>query len=342
VKVTYLREHLMRSHSSLGLCLCACSLAAQPIIQLEHAPQAGDVLPYEQYSALLELLPGGPDQTWDLSGMYSNEFSYTLRFCQPDTTPGFTTYPNADLAGLFDSFLDDWRYHRRSDFGLEYLGLYYVGQIYGTAPYAQRLIPYPASYGTAWLDTVQWCADSNVCRLRNYSCEADGYGTLILPGGTVENVLRTRCSVGTYSDINGVILADTLMEDRYWSPDFPYYLAAVYNSISWHNDELTFMAEADILTDLTVGLKDNVLVRPDPMASYASGTGQLTIVTGLHGSLRSEVIDAMGRTVSSSAQVLAPGLGKLVRALPQLATGRYIHRIHDGEGRVEAVPFMVE
>jgi len=80
---------------------------------------------------------------------------------------------------------------------------------------AENLLQYPVTYNTSYTDNFA-CTIMGYDRHGSVSVVADGYGTLIMPYGTVTNVLRVKASE-TYADyMSGVAVTNYTSVNYYW------------------------------------------------------------------------------------------------------------------------------
>jgi hypothetical protein len=145
----------------------------------------------------------------------------------PANTPYAAQYPDADIAGLFsDAFGDQYvMYDYRSD-GVYTLGLELDGFL--SQPYsdARRDLATPLSYQQSYSDSAYFESTSfglTSTGASNFVVEVDGYGTLITPFGTYENVLRMH-SVETSEIIFDIgigepVITETIIDTYAWLID---------------------------------------------------------------------------------------------------------------------------
>lgn len=168
---------------------CACGLFAQPVIDSTAAPVAGSTYVY-LVGDLLSLPGTGAGQVWDAS-MASTITTDTIAFIDTADASGAFGFPQADVAR---KALGRETFLRADADGLYELG-YHVPDPGFTAVYSdqRQVMAWPCAVGTAWADTF---SGSYMFQGEPYtidgtaSFEATGSGTLLLPGGAVEDVLR--------------------------------------------------------------------------------------------------------------------------------------------------------
>ncbi len=187
-------------------------LAAQPVITSSIAPSPGDSWPI---TIMLEGEnfdpgPGGENQVWDFSDLdLTNAFNLDIKIFDPaDLTDG-PSYEGVDFVWHLDGF-DVYNYYQVTEDSLSTIagasfdnGFTNFELIYSDADNA---LQFPLTY----LDVYTYYAKFDQYAVgiylgegeRHGSVIADGYGTIITPNGTFENVLRiviTETSLGQTS-----------------------------------------------------------------------------------------------------------------------------------------------
>ena len=179
--------------------LTAAGLSAQTLTNDNVSPLDGSA--FTQAGATY-IAPGasGANVTWDFSAL--DQLSVvSFDYMSPASTPQGSSFPGANIASVTEG---NTSYFNTSAAGYDLHGIYADGSdalIVYQDP--ERVLSYPCSYGTTWTDALL----SNF-ELSGYQFErsgtvsgnADGYGTLIMPYGTVTNVLRV-VTVEDYSDV---------------------------------------------------------------------------------------------------------------------------------------------
>lgn len=152
------------------------------------------------------MLAGGTGQTWDYTGLI-NLATDTLGFGDAAGTPYVSSFPNSTLSGHKPWNTDYSYFHGNSN------GFYVDGIANPTTVFAYNspslYFPIPFSYGSTRLnyayiqiDTVYLTYNARVRISLFENFEADGTGTIQLPGNTFNNVLRVKETVLTYDSIS--------------------------------------------------------------------------------------------------------------------------------------------
>lgn len=174
----------------LSLGACALSTHAQPTLtQATNAPQAGTSFSFN-YGPYVQPGSAGALQTWDLSALTTDSI-VEAELVLASATPNGAQFPTADVAEVNDVVTT--YYDVTSD------GAYFAGSDDGTTviPNTQmgKFLPFPCTFGSTWSSPQSATFTSegtDVFRTGFATGEADGYGTLIMPWGTVTNVLRVH------------------------------------------------------------------------------------------------------------------------------------------------------
>lgn len=316
----------MKIATTLSFLFAATGLVAQPTITAGDAPAIGEQFTYA--SGTYVVLPnGGANQTWDFSGSAGSS-GEALTVIAASNGEGAADFPGASVA-LVNSSLEE--YIGISAAGFEHLGQYIAGDgIVYTDP--ELYLPIPCVYGQSWNDDFAaiWGGGANSFT-GNLSAVASGYGTLILPGTTLTNVLRidqtltrdensgftyVRTSNFFYRPGTGYLVANNERLDLYFGTNL---LAT--------SEEVTYLAAAGI------GMAENntdaigLDLVPNP------ATDAVGLVFGAGGTMQVSVFDAQGRSVITAAMgKLVPGIHRQELSVADLSTGIYTVRVSNTNG----------
>lgn len=191
--------------TTLMICLFGISFA-QPTFNQSDFLAIGDMVSSADCDTA-GVLPGsaGANQTWDFSTLVVGSMSPPTSILSPSSTPYASNYSSADIV-----------YYQDDGFGGEVFSYIdvtsseatIVGQSVDTNnvnfyqiayPNSYKIAGFPTTYNTAWTDNyvrhIPLVTTPFLMELRTYGTldvTADGYGTLILPSGTYNNVLRVK------------------------------------------------------------------------------------------------------------------------------------------------------
>ncbi|MCF8379065.1 MAG: T9SS type A sorting domain-containing protein [Bacteroidales bacterium] len=203
---------------------------SQPEITQSNIPHVGDHVVIAICSDLVNPGTSGTNQTWDMSGLTETEeqsFTYILPSAgiEPDS------FPNATLCGV--SWQDDY-----SNYSVSPSSLSVEGYAVTISPDDTSLIVYddpeqiiqlPFTYNDTFLDNfsgVSYIPGFGAFPFDGYlDFEADGYGTLILPTGTYNNVVRYHFYREQTNYVGGFPAGTTTKDQWAWvSSDYRFWL----------------------------------------------------------------------------------------------------------------------
>lgn len=166
--------------------LCAF---AQPQVTQANVPTSLSANLY--YADVQNLDPGqaGQNVTWDFSGVGAVNVGQ-MSILPASGTPYANTYPAADHCYLYHSSTNDlWYYNRISAQKMETISLVFpqvVAINYTHNPVT--VVEFPYTYNQVFTDSY----GQNSQDLTTFTATYDGYGTLVLPFGTYQNVIRQK------------------------------------------------------------------------------------------------------------------------------------------------------
>lgn len=285
------------------------SVHAQTLDNANAAPTAGftAVMNNSTYAA-----PGnsGPMQTWTFSTLTPTS-SITVNHVTPASTGYLSSFPAAtvatdDASGVFGFF----QYTAQGGFLLGY----HSTAANVTIPYqnAEQIMKYPCSFNTTWTDNFSSSFTTSgfpANRTGTSTGIADGYGTLVMPYGTVSNVLRVKYTQDYEDDLGAFGVLDYQAETyQWWKPGTPIQLLLVstlnvtnngvpssQQFMQWLDGGPVGLAEGD---DPSIGID----LFPNP------AVGRTTLRFGsVGGPVRLRLFDHTGRVVME--QGLQAGMG---------------------------------
>lgn len=185
---------------------------AQPVLDYStNGTLPGDAFVY-QAGPWVDPGTAGADQTWDLTGL-STDSIINILFVDPATTPDGASFPSATIAA---SESGGYTYSEFNATGGYFHGLALTGFTPAVYSDPMQQVVFPATLGTAWTDDFGGTFDilgTTVTRTGTITAEADAYGTLQLPWGTLTDVLRVS-GTEAYTDDYG--LGTLTYENNYY------------------------------------------------------------------------------------------------------------------------------
>ncbi|MCB0766431.1 MAG: T9SS type A sorting domain-containing protein [Flavobacteriales bacterium] len=183
----------MRTLSAV-LIICSTSLHAQPELLREEMLPYGAVVPYRYYNnfAAVDTTVQGAGVTWDMTGLTPQAGTppFSLTMVDPADTP-HDAVVSTDNYAYWEQPSNFYRFFELTPTYMQRVGSY------GTSAYVyqdpQIEYVFPLSYGVTHTDDWVGVTDAG-----QYIINCVGYGTLQLPGITIEDVLMVRADVSGY------------------------------------------------------------------------------------------------------------------------------------------------
>lgn len=330
-----------KGHLSLALIVSAGALAAQPTMTVADGPQPDQMMTYSS-STFMPITATGPDAVWDLSAAQEMAGPDAIYFVAPDATGFEAQFPGATVATddgtnfIFNRVAADGWYimgQRVVASGMSFMAHYTDEQL---------VMPYPCTFNTAFADsflynyTVQGML-VNGSGLSDYT--ANGFGTLILPHGTIDNVLMLSGEFTTQEEIPGVISIRNEMDIvSFYKPGFPDYLAQTREIVQYQDGEQTstasglFYASEDVFTAIGGPVAQAIGVQAWPVPAAT----QVQVAYGLPGGRVADLqlVDMNGRTVRSMRDhTSASGIQVARMSVEGLPPGLYVLNLMDDRGQ---------
>lgn len=275
---------------------------AQPVVDASNFPTN---LSAESYTAEADGFdPGTPgtDKTWDFSDL-DLTYSGAFELSPADGTPYATSYTLANHAHYYDGDLGEmWAYYALSDERYEQVSMVIPNIIaisYGENP--RTYLEFPLEYNDSFTDTYKASGSPEMSFTSTY----DSYGTLIMPFGTIENVIRQKV------------------------------VEAGLTNYIWYNSETLYPIIQTALEDNSMGIiKASALgtgthdtkqfsVYPNP----TSGLINVALPQGFEGNLSVGVYDMVGKCFSTKDNVAALDGNNLGIDLSNCRPGIYMVKI---------------
>ncbi len=207
--------------------------------------------------------PAGADQIWDMSNLSETE-EQSFNFVDPEETLWGYEFPTSTLCGI--SWLGEHSYYRFDDDGVSVVGYAGLSTIIDPTDTfkiifseAENFIPIPFEYNDMHQDDfagTSYAFGFEVPFTGDVDFEADGYGTLILPTGTYENVVRYHFF---RTQINGSGLGSTTQTKEQWgwmSEDHRFWLMIQEINNDGFSDAELIWYDKDPLPALPTDVKD--------------------------------------------------------------------------------------
>ncbi len=333
----------MRTPLLLPALLTLTTAVAQPTLDPSCAPAAGSSYTFV-LADLLNLSGQGAGQVWDATGAFITG-NDAVDFVALGSSVAGASFPTADVVQTSagnETFIDV-----ASD------GLYTIGSYNPNLPItsvytnAYQFLQFPCTLGTTWTDTYGGSYTfSGITYLQTGSgtYEATGYGTLQLPWGNLDNVLRIDGSE-TYSESgNGNSYVYNSTFSYYYKPGIGIYVArnidasAELNGVPQGTQQLFLFLDQNSIginerSAMTIGLE----AFPNPAQD------QLTLLFTAEGSLSLDVMDGEGRVVlRRSLERSGAGLFREQLDVSGLSAGLYTALVSGTDGQLGMTRFLVQ
>lgn len=194
-------------------------LFAQPVINSSFNPGPGENFRFHPVNTKITEGSSGANVTWDFSAIQIIWNAMGGKYMNPSATPYVNDFPGADIA--YEDFFvpGTFHYYTTTSAAMDKLG---EASFQMTAVYdnPQTIITYPFTYTTVVTDnyycnTLVGSLDLEITGF--WEANGDAYGTLILPSGTYNNVLRIKITNDFTKDYNDASIPVEGVEGvEYW------------------------------------------------------------------------------------------------------------------------------
>lgn len=274
----------MKNKLLLILALVASEFTfSQPILTFENAsPVIGSVITYQEVIGGAEdflLNITGENCVWDFSGFVTTS-PFELGIYAPENSAYSQHFPEADCYFSHPGNVHDFQ--KISEQSIARVGVYW--SFFGLMVYSdyEMMMSFPFTYNSEFSDIFQASiemSDPTYERVGEVVVTADGYGTLVLPWGSISNVLRVN-SVATYIDSNEDFeIPDTLTNHLYYHPGALSFVAGANSA-----GVFTFMDEGMVNLIENVGPDALSFAYPNPANTFlnvpfwsSAGGGNVTL-----------------------------------------------------------------
>ena len=315
-------------------------LMAQPIIDNTWQPSIGASYALGVLDDAFNFPTGGANQTWDYSTL-NLIASTSADFVDATTTPYAGDFPNANIA-MNDGVSTAYIYYQTSateflDWGLANPG--------GNSIYSDPLVhlPFPITYGDIVMDTATGTLSPGAgSRTVTTTIEGYGYGDLILPGNTLNNILCVKLVQNSVDDFGGGPLTADIESYLFLSPNEAY-------TVLWLNEHISQNGTVryGYVKSAHVGLTDEVntgdittTVFPNPIIQGESVNLKIQVKEPKMVDIK--IIDITGKVVKNiNSKQLSTGENNIRIDSEGLETGIYFIRTSTNDGEYRSTEKMV-
>lgn len=252
-------------------------------------PSIGDSYSYlYDVTPSLNFLQAGPNQSWDFSAAIGNMVLNT--FDDPVTSSDPSSYPAATLFEDLSPYAEIFYSSTILDLSQE--GYIFPGLVKTIYTDKREALKFPITYNSIFNESFSGTSEDLIMgtiydRVGNIEIVADGYGELILPYGTVNDVLRVRV-ITSYTDSYSGSPINTYLDTVYtWYNLFTkVHLASV--NVSYENGNLLshqarYLSENDLVLSIETNdeLTHSCTIYPNPTSGKVriQGLNEVTRVT---------------------------------------------------------------
>ena len=313
--------------------------AQAPVLQpSDFIPVIGEEFPGHTFDSTTAATfipgPAGPNQTWNHSGV-TTEKTDTVRIISPTSTPSTNDYSGSQQCH-FHTVDGSYHFYKTDVNAMSLSGLLYTNGLDIPHSNPEDYIRFPMTYNDNYTDSLAATAVfQGVTYHRKGMVEvtADGYGSLVLPGGTYNDVLRVRY-LENITDSSSVGIFVHVREIYVWIlPGFHYpilsHITSTTNGQTDRNGSMYFPTPAQV--SAAVQFEGEVEIFPNP----ASGTVRVCFSMEPSPNALLRVMDLQGRECHSVDLGRVPG-GSHVRDLDLslLPRGMYLMELRSAKRRV--------
>lgn len=318
----------MRHAYALLALATATPAAAQTLNNADTSPLPGDQFTYN-VADYVAPGPAGANQTWTFTGLTSAS-TVAISYVSPAATGQSASFADATVASDLGG---DHVFYQADASGLDLLGIY-VSPLSAAIPYSnpERMLSYPLAYSNTWSDAFE-ATFSNLglpaVRSGTINGNADGYGTLVMPYGTVTGVLRVKTTEDYADDVSGLATIECDFTTYSWyKPGIRSPLLVINDNVTTTFGTPQTEQRATWLPNPSVGMEEalrnaiGIDLFPNPATSelavvFSAPGGRMTI----------EVLDNTGRVALAETVSAAMGIGRHLLQVGALPAGLYLVRV---------------
>ena len=282
------------------ICSCSVILHAQPTLTAaNYTPLAGENF-QQNFHGVTNPFPAGANQTWDFSNANATIYWIDIySYVTAASLPNASLFPGANLA---TGSGNDYSFFNANSTAYELVG-YISNGIQTNYSNTETLMTFPFTYTDSYTDSFSATYFDSVSFTRNgtINAVADGYGTVILPWGTISDVLRIHI-IEDYIDSSLQSASDTThMEVYQWfKPGIHYPVYTIYEqTISG-----TIYRFGTYIDQASVGLSNatatDIMLNayPNPCTEFI----ELSYVLATSAKVQYTVVNAIGQEVYRSEE----------------------------------------
>lgn len=273
----------------------------------------------------------GSNVTWDFSSLQPQNTTL-LSFELPSAGTQAAQFPDATLLRLVSTGQENYFIHNNDS-------LVVTGVVTSTGTVVdytdeQVTLRFPFSFDSAFVDSFRahYISGTSGTRTGVDTVVADGFGTLKLPGGVYNNVLRVRV-VSHYNDTIPQQPVLTFNDERYffYQPGVHSYLMNINNTVVMNGSTAISTVQTLNYFDFAMGIEEQQ-AKATTLTIYPSPTRDKAIVSFpavFASHVRLTIINAAGAVIRQVA--IARGQSQVGIDCSGLPAGLYLAQLQDGD-----------
>jgi hypothetical protein len=317
------------------------SIKAQYTITASSVPTLGDIQQYYIVNPITTAISSGTNQLWDYSGIVitptitsdilkpyftsSTPVPSSGTFVTLAATPGAPSYTDATIAEKATiNGADAFRYYKADTSGLELLNAHVTP---GGTLHKIKLLSYPFNYGSSFTHSL-----SNIMGNSIVTATANGTGTLVVSGYTLNNVLKVSMS-HTCAELIGLYgISELIKADFFYIPTekFPVFIVSsrLYSPPHGAPSQYSIYGRINPAFAMNVGLNEAEL--KDDFSIYPNPVNGQEIYLKFNCAINSgdiKIVNVIGETVQRHSIKNNAGDPELNLELDNLSPGIYFLKI---------------
>lgn len=289
---------MKRNYFIIAALLFGANLDAQiTLSSANHLPVIGDAFTYvAAVSPTISVTHGGANQTWNFSTVTGTATPYNYGSLASSVEPA--TFPSANNV---ESSSGAENYYFNSTTSHEIAGQLIPGSVRAIYSDRRETLKFPITYNDVFNETFA-CTVENITVGQTYDrsgtsdMTADGYGSLILPYGTVNDVLKVTI-VGNYADLfMGITVASYIDTIITFYNAGTNNVVASYTSLYYNGNPFVVQATYIDQGDLVIGIND-VMANSNAVTLYPNPAKNHITIESRVNLNKIEILDLTGKFV---------------------------------------------
>lgn len=294
---------MKKNYTIIVLSLISTLINAQiTLTSTTNTPEIGDSYTYISIpNYTFNASQSGANQTWDFSTATGTAETTNVINLASSSEP--SNYPSASFVfKTIETATENYLSSSSSDLSIE--GNYVPGTARVIYSDKQEYLKFPITYNNVFNETFAGVVE-NIAESQTYDragtieITADAYGDLILPYGTIDNVLRVKVVIKSIDVYMGFTLPETTITSYYWYNTFNKYPLASTSDVDYSGSIISSYAYYLSQSDLVLETKNPELVETN-INVYPNPTKDIVYIKNdSHNSLRIDILDITGALVKS-------------------------------------------